>query len=207
MLKRVVACWPGDVQERIIYSRKDYRFIDLESDYFSRALFYHLDDNKPTNADDTEDVESPREIHPSSLRATLEAELVSEDEHYQATYSLVTDALGLDISVCQSLGLQLVIRITEGKMVPFIGLSTVDLGHSNEPYNIDEYHDDFEVGTMCMLRGSFFQGSCLFEVQRVLGEEDPPHFIVTGVWVPHKDVYFNDISAIPAANANDGVIL
>jgi hypothetical protein len=119
----------------------------------------------------------------------------------------VADALGLDISVCQSLGLQLVIRITEGKMVPFIGLSTVDLGYSKRPFDIDQYHDDFEVGTVCMLRGSLEKGSCLFEVQRVPGEEDPPQFIVTGVWVPHKDIYFNDISAIPAANASNGVIL
>jgi hypothetical protein len=40
MLKRVVECWPGDVRERIIFSRKDYSIIDRESDYFSRALFF-----------------------------------------------------------------------------------------------------------------------------------------------------------------------
>ena len=147
-------------------------------------------------------------LHPTRQFEPLLTSIISESEislaeHYDATYSFVADALGLDRSFCQSRGLQLMVGFFPS---PCIGLSAIDLDMIMD-VDVDDFYYDDEVWTVCMSRGSAASGSLLIEVEKDLGQAEPRQFRVTGVWVPCVNVRLDETSAIPSIHGRDGFIV
>ncbi|KAK0506968.1 hypothetical protein JMJ35_010668 [Cladonia borealis] len=199
-MKKVIRNWPGDVTERLFYSQKNAKrdYAKTTVDHFCDLLLLYTVTER-----NVVDMQHPTRQLQTMLTSVISESEISLAEHYNATYSFVADALGLDRSFCQSLGLQLMVGFFPS---PCISLSAVDLDMTME-VDVDDFHYDDEVWTVCMSRGAAASGSLLIEVEKVLEQAEPRQFRVTGVWVPCVNVRLNEISAIPSIHGRDGFII
>ena len=135
-MKKVIQHWPGDIIERLGYSKnitkRDYAKATVDDFY---TLLFSYTDTKQ-NLVDMQHLTRPFQ---TMLTASMGRSKISLAAHYNATYLFVADALGLNRSVCQRLGLHLTVGIFPS---PCIGLSAIDLGKPMEVYLDDFHHDE-----------------------------------------------------------------
>ena len=105
-MKKVIQHWPGNIIERLGYSKKSTKwdYVKATVDDFYTLLFSYTNTNQ--NLVDMQHLARPLQ---TMLTASMDRSKISLAEHYNATYLFVANALGLDRSVCQRLGLHLTV--------------------------------------------------------------------------------------------------
>ena len=125
----------------------------------------------------------------------------AEVNHFQATYQVVTEALGLDYEMCRSRGLRLMVSWNP----PRIGLADRHFPRRYARMRAGHISRD-NLKTVCMAHGQGEYGSVLYEVEKI-DRQGTPQYRVFGVWVPARGVSLDEVCAIAEHGATDAYIV